>query len=267
MKFKDKVVLITGASSGIGKALAYSFAKQGAKLSLAGRNTEELLRIKKELKSTEVLCITADVSIESDCKKFIEESIKNYSKIDVLICNAGISMRAIVQDVNTDVLKKVMDTNFWGTVFCIKYALPSLLKQKGSVVGMSSIAGKKGLPGRSAYSASKFAMEGFLESLRIENLQNDLHVLVACPGFTSSNIRKKSLTADGSEQSETPREEEKMMSSEEVASRITEAVYSRKRDLILTTNGKLTVFLNKLIPSKLDRMVLNFMKKEPGSPF
>jgi short-subunit dehydrogenase len=160
-----------------------------------------------------------------------------------------------------------MDTNFWGAVYCTKYALPSILKNKGSVVGISSIAGKKGLPGRTGYSSSKFALEGFLETLRTENIKKDLHVLVACPGFTASRIRQTALAADGNTQGESPRDEQKMMSAEQVADEVFIAVKKRKRDLVLTFNGKLTVFLNKIIPAWLDKIVYNHMAKEPDSPF
>jgi short-subunit dehydrogenase len=142
-----------------------------------------------------------------------------------------------------------------------------LLETKGSVVGVSSIAGKKGLPGRTGYSSSKFAMEGFLETLRTENLKKDLHVLVACPGFTATDIRNTALSADGSTQGESPRDEQKMMTADEVAHEIFVAVEKRKRDLILTGNGKLTVWLNKFFPSMMDKLVYNHMAKEPGSPF
>jgi short-subunit dehydrogenase len=160
-----------------------------------------------------------------------------------------------------------MDINFWGTVYCTKYALPFLLKSKGSVVGISSIAGYKGLPARTGYSASKFAMQGFLESLRIENLKKDLHVLIACPGFTASNIRNTALAADGSQQGESPRDEGKMMQPNEVALALMRAIEKRKRTLTLTTQGKLLVFLNKFIPAQVDRMVFKQMAKEPDSPF
>ncbi|MEZ5068971.1 MAG: SDR family NAD(P)-dependent oxidoreductase, partial [Bacteroidia bacterium] len=128
-------------------------------------------------------------------------------------------------------------------------------------------AGKKGLPGRCAYSASKFAMEGFMETLRTENLKNNLHVLVACPGYTSSNIRKTALNKDGKAQQETPLDESKLMKADEVAFHIYNAVLKRKRDLVLTTNGKLTVFLNKFFPAWMDKIVYNFVAKEPESPF
>jgi short-subunit dehydrogenase len=136
-----------------------------------------------------------------------------------------------------------------------------LLEAKGSVVGVSSIAGKKGLPGRTGYSSSKFAMEGFLETLRTENLKRDLHVLVACPGFTATDIRNTALSADGTTQGESPRDEQKMMTADEVANEIFNAVVKRKRDLILTGNGKLTVWLNKFFPSMMDKLVYNHMAK------
>lgn len=266
---KDKIVIITGASSGIGRACALEFAKNCKAVVIAGRNTEALHTAANEIKkiNTNVLEVVADVSVESDCKKIIDETINHFNGIDILINNAGISMRALFEETELSVIKKVMDINFWGMVYCTKYALPHLLKAKGSIVGMSSTAGKKGLPGRTGYSASKFAMEGFLESLRTENLNKNLHVLVACPGFTASNIRNVALSKDGSAQSESPREENKMMRAEEVAKHIFAAVKNRKRDLLLTTNGKLTVWLNKFFPSMMDKVVYNHLAKEGNSPF
>jgi short-subunit dehydrogenase len=266
---KDKVIVITGASSGIGKACAITFAKAGASVVIAGRDEQKLKAAADEIKKVtqDVLSIPCDVSNENDCKRLTEETVKRFKRIDVLINNAGISMRALFEETDLNVLKKLMDTNFWGTVYCTKHSLPYLLKTKGSVVGISSIAGKKGLPGRSGYSASKFAIEGFLETLRIENLKKDLHVLVACPGFTRSNIRNTALSKDGNMQGESPRDERSMMSADEVADHILNAVKKRKRDLILTRNGKFTVLLNKFFPSLMDKVVYNHMSKEKDSPF
>jgi len=266
---KNKLVIVTGASSGIGKACAITFAKKGANLVLAARSAEKLNEISKEISllGVEVLCVPTDVSIEEDCKVLMQKTLDKFGKIDVLVNNAGISMRAAFADLDLQVLKKVMDVNFWGTVYCTRYAIKSILENKGSVVGVSSIAGYKGLPGRTGYSSSKFAMHGFLESLRIENLKKDLHVLLACPGFTASNIRNTALAADGSSQGETPRNEQKMMQPEEVAVAIVEAVIKRKDRLTLTANGKLTVFLNKFFPKWVDKLVYNHMSKEPDSPF
>ncbi|MEP7171491.1 MAG: SDR family oxidoreductase [Bacteroidota bacterium] len=264
-----KIVIITGATSGIGKACAIAFAEKGASVIISGRNEAKLNEAENILrKITEnVLAIRGDVSNENDCKRIIDDTIKKFGKIDVLVNNAGISMRALFEEVDLAVIKKVMDINFWGTVYCTKYAMPHLLKSNGSVVGVSSAAGKKGLPGRTGYSASKFAVEGFLESLRIENLKKNLHVLVACPGFTTSNIRNAALSKDGKVQGESPRDESKMMSAEKVAEEILNAVKKRKRDLILTSDGKLIVWLNKFFPSMMDKVVYNHIAKEKDSPF
>lgn len=266
---RKPVAVITGASSGIGKACAEVFARKGYTVVISARNREKLDQVAASIcaRGYDALAVQADVSKEEDCKNLIALTLQHYNRIDVLINNAGLSMRSLFETTELSVLKKLMDTNFWGAVYCTKYALPSLLEQKGSVVGISSIAGKKGLPGRTGYSASKFALEGFLETLRTENLKRGLHVLVACPGFTATDIRNTALSADGSAQGESPRDEKNMMSAEEVANHIFEAVKRRKRDLVLTSQGKLTVFLNKFIPGILDRMVYDHMAKEPGSPF
>ncbi len=268
LKMKNKVVVITGASSGIGRALAKEFAAKGARLSLGARRTELLHELCTELPETRILIQKTDVSIEDDCRRLIEETIKSFGQIDVLINNAGISMRALFEDVDLKVIHQLMDVNFYGTVYCTKYALPHLLKTKGSLVGVISIAGFVGLPGRTGYSASKFAIRGFLDTIRIENLRKGLHVLVAAPGFTASEVRKVALTNDGTQQGETPRDESKMMSADECAKHIVKAVEKRKRQLILTfTEGKLTVFLGKFFPALLDKLTYKHMAKEPNSPF
>jgi len=264
---KNKVVVITGASSGIGRALAKEFASKGARLSLGARRSELLEQLQSELPESEILIQRTDVSKQDDCRMLIEETIKRFGQIDVLINNAGISMRALFEDVDLKVIRQLMEVNFYGTVYCSKYALPYLLKTKGSLVGVISIAGYVGLPGRAGYSASKFAIRGFLDTVRIENLKKGLHVLVAAPGFTASEVRKSALTADGSKQGKTPRNESTMMSSEECARHIVHAIQKRKRELILTfTEGKLAVFLGKYFPSWLDKLNYHHMAKEPDSP-
>jgi dehydrogenase/reductase SDR family member 7B len=265
---KDKVVIITGGSSGIGKALAETFGKNGSKVLITGRSISDLNHALSDLKSqgVEAHGLQADVSIEPDNQRMAEEAIKKFGRIDILINNAGISMRALFSEVDLDVVKKVMDINFYGVLYATKYCLPEIVKNKGSVVGISSIAGYRGLPGRTGYSASKFALNGFLEVLRTEMLKKDVHVLTACPGFTSSNIRKRSLTKDGSVQGESPRDENSMMSAEECAQHIYRATVKRKKILILTGQGKLTVLLNKLFPSLTDKLVYNVMAKEANAP-
>jgi Short-chain dehydrogenases of various substrate specificities len=265
---KDKVAIITGGSSGIGKALAEEFGRNGSKVLITGRNVQELDNAVSELrgKGIEIAGFRADVSVEEDNKRMAEEALRLYGRIDVLINNAGISMRALFAEVDLDVVKKVMDINFYGVLYATKYCLPEITRNKGSVVGISSIAGFRGLPGRTGYSASKFALNGFLEVLRTELLKTGVHVLTACPGFTASNIRKRSLTKDGQQQGESPRQEEKMMTAEECARHIYNATVKRKRTLILTTQGKLAVFLNKWLPGFADKMVYNVMAKEANAP-
>jgi dehydrogenase/reductase SDR family member 7B len=265
---ENKVVIITGGSSGIGKALAIAFGSRGSKVLITGRNQDELDKAVAEIrgKGISIEGFRADVSREEDNQRMAQAALTAFGRIDVLINNAGISMRALFEDVDLAVVKKVMDINFYGVLYATKYCLPEIKKNKGSVVGISSIAGYRGLPGRTGYSASKFALNGFLEVLRTELLKTGVHVLTASPGFTASNIRRRSLTKDGTSQGESPRNEEKMMSAEECAGHIYHAVRKRKRSIILTAQGKLAVFLNKWLPGLADKMVYNVMAKETNAP-
>lgn len=264
-----KVVVITGASSGIGKACAENYAKAGYRVMLAARNEKNLIDVAKVINESGGIAESypTDVSQKEECEKLIEKTIQIFGQIDVLINSAGISMRALFLDADLSVIEKVMSVNFWGTVYCTKYALPYILNSKGSVVGVSSIAGYTGLPGRTGYSASKYAIQGFLYALRAENRKTGLHVMIACPGFTASNIRKTALTADGTAQGNTPREEGEMMPAEEVAKHIFIAVKNRKREIVLTRDGKLAVLLGKFFPRFVERKVYEKMAREPDSPF
>jgi short-subunit dehydrogenase len=261
-----KVIIITGASSGIGLALAKEYDKKDINIVLAARSIDKLDTLKSELKNN-VLTIKTDVSIQSDCENLINKTIEKFGRIDILINNAGISMRSLIIDTNIDVIKRVMDVNFWGTVYCTKYSLPHILKTKGSIIAVSSIAGFKGLPARVGYSSSKFAIHGFIDVLRMENLKTGVHVLLVTPGFTHSEIRKNALLGDGSKQGKTPRNEDKMMTAERVAYRIRLAIDKRRRKLIFTSQGKLIFFLNNISPKFLDRAIYKGMSKEPDSPF
>jgi short-subunit dehydrogenase len=265
MKLNEKIVVITGASSGIGKALAIEFASRGAHLVVAARNYVALCELTESLINQygiKAVAVQCDVAVEDDCSHLIKQTILTFGKMDILINNAGISMRALFKDVDLKVLKTVMDVNFWGTVYCTKYALPHITQAQGSIVGVSSIAGYKGLPGRSGYSSSKFAMNGFLDVLRMENLKTGVHVMTACPGFTASNIRNTALAKDGSQQGESTLEEDKMMTADEVAKIIADGVENRSRTLIMTGQGKLLVQLNKFFPAWLDKLVYKTFAKE-----
>jgi short-subunit dehydrogenase len=264
---QNKVVVITGASSGIGKALAEKYASEGWNLVLAARRLELMHEIEKQYPDVNFLLVKTDVTNEQDCKNLIDRTIEEFGRIDVLINNAGISMRALLENVDLQVIRKVMDVNFWGTVYCTKFALPYLLASKGSLVGVISVGGYVGLPARSGYSASKFAVRGFLDSVRIENRRSGLHVLVAAPGFTTSEIRKHALLADGSLQGATPRDENKMMSAEKCAYYIYRSVKWRRRKLILKfIEGKATVLVAKLWADLVDGFIYRTFAKEPDSP-
>lgn len=265
MNFENKVVVVTGASSGIGEALAHRFAALGAHVVAGARSIDKLQKVVESL-PTLSLAVACDVSREEDCKNLIQRAVEAFGHIDVLVNNAGISMRALFDDVDLSVLHRLMDTNFWGAVYCTKYALPYIQKSQGSIVGISSVAGFHGLPGRTGYSASKYAMHGLLETIRVENLKKYVHVLIVAPGFTASNVRFSALTADGSQQGASPREEGKMMTADEAARRIVRAVAKRKRTLLMDFDGKATRILKFLAPGLLDKLYYNHMAKEPDSP-
>lgn len=256
-----KVVVITGGTDGIGRALVREYLKMGAAVATCSRTQEKLDGLEEAHQHASLLTFRADVSREEDCRNFIEATLRRFQKIDILINNAGISMRALFIDTEIETLKRVMDVNFWGTVYCTKFALPSLIKNQGTIVGVSSIAGYRGLPGRSGYSASKFAVNGWLEALRTELLHTGVNVMWVCPGFTKSNIRNTALNAEAKAQKESPLDESKLMTAEEVATHITKSIEKRKRTLVLTFTGKQTVFLNKFFPDLADKLTYKFFYK------
>jgi NADP-dependent 3-hydroxy acid dehydrogenase YdfG len=232
---QNKVIVITGGSSGIGLAMVTAALAQGAKVAVCARNLQKLEQVLTP--SDNLFCFRADVSNEDDCKGFIDAVINRWQGIDVLINNAGISMRALFKDLDLKVLKELMDINFWGAVYCTKFALPHIMKSKGIITAISSIAGYRGLPARTGYSASKFALQGFLESLRTELLHTGVHVMWISPGFTASNIRNVARSNDGSPQAETPLDEGKLMTAETCARHIFDAIEKRRRTLVLTGQG------------------------------
>lgn len=260
--FNNKVVAVTGGSEGIGKALVEALLKSGAKVATCGRHHDKLYRLQRDFASFPLHATVTDVSNENDCRRFIESTIKLFGGIDILINNAGISMRAELKDAAIDVIKKVMDINFFGAVYCTHYALNSIIQRQGTIVGVSSIAGYRGLPGRSGYSASKFALQGWLEAIRTELLDSGVHVMWVCPGFTTSNIRNAALNSKGESQGESPMDEGKMMAAEECARIILNAIEKKKRTVVMTFTGKRTVLLNKFFPGFADKMTRKFFYKD-----
>ncbi|MBY0479868.1 MAG: SDR family oxidoreductase [Chitinophagaceae bacterium] len=259
--FSEKVVVITGGSEGIGKAMVDQFLQLGAKVATCGRNFDKLYLLQSTYPGKPLIIHTADVSKEQDCHQFINAIIKSWGTIDILINNAGVSMRSLVADVELDTIRKVMDINFWGTVYCTKFALPYILQKNGTVVGVSSIAGYRGLPGRSGYSASKYAVNGWLEALRTELLHSGTNIMWVCPGYTKSNIRNVALNKDGKSQMDTPMREGELMSAEDCAAIIIKGIEKRKRSLVMTFTGKRTVLMNKFFPSLTDKLVYKFFFK------
>jgi len=260
--FSNKVAVVTGGTDGIGKGLVDTLLAQGAKVSTCGRDHDKLYKLQREYASYPLHTVVADVSSENDCRHFIESTLKVFGGIDILINNAGISMRSLFKHADIDVIRRVMDINFFGAVYCTKYAINSLIERKGTIVGISSIAGYRGLPGRSGYSASKFALQGWLEAIKTELAEDGVHVMWVSPGFTTSNIRNAALNDKGQQQGESPMDENKMMTAEECARHILNAVRKKRRSLVMTFTGKETVFMQKFFPGLADKFVRKFYFKE-----
>jgi len=259
--FNNKIVAVTGGSEGIGKGLVDLLLMKGAKVAACGRNHDKLYRLQSEYPSYPLHTVVADVADENDCRHFIESTIEMFGGIDILVNNAGISMRALLKDAPTEILRNVMNVNFFGAVYCTKYALDTITERRGTIVGISSIAGYRGLPGRSAYSASKFALQGWLEAIRTELIDTGVHVMWVSPGFVTSNIRKVALDKEG-KKAQSLMNEQNMMTPEECARHIVHAIEKRKRSLVLSFTGKRTVFLNKFFPGWTDKLVRNFYFKD-----
>lgn len=266
--FNGKVIIVTGASSGIGLASARLFGSLGARVVMAARRLPLLQELAPSVGPAEnVLCVGCDVSSEQDCKALAEAAVARFGTIDILVNNAGISMRAMFRDLDLKVIRALMDVNFWGTVNCTKYALPHLLASRGQVAGIISIAGYSALPARTGYSASKYAVRGFLDTLRMEHMKDGLGVLVFAPGYTASNVRNAALTADGSPQGETPLDEAGLMSAEKCAEKLAKALAARKSECILTALGKVTVWAHRRFPRLTDKLTYKYIAREADSPF
>jgi len=267
---REKISIITGASSGIGKAICYELAKQGSHIVLVARRENLIKDIATDIANkynVRTLAITADVSNEEDCKLFIDKTIANFGKIDILINNAGISQRAMFADLELNVIKRVMDVNYWGTVYASKFALPYILKTKGSIVAVSSISGMSPLPARTGYCSSKYAIHGFMDSLRIEQLKSGVHIMVAAPEYVESEIRKHALLNDGKEQGDSPRHEKGMLTAESVAKRIVSGIKKRRRTMLIGRKGIIAVGLARFTPKFMDRLTYYVIKKEKDSPY
>ncbi|PIS28841.1 short chain dehydrogenase [Candidatus Saganbacteria bacterium CG08_land_8_20_14_0_20_45_16] len=257
MSFKENVVIVTGASSGIGHELALQLARQGAFLSLAARNEERLNKIAESCKSlgARVLVVKTDVADEAQCKNLIDKTLAEYSRIDTLINNAGFGIRGqFSQQPNLENFHKVMDVNYWGAVYCTRYALPHILQTKGRIVGISSLLGKLAMAGNSAYSSSKFALVGFFDSLRLELRKTGVTVTTIYPGYVVTEFAENMIQLDGTRVGERGRKFYLgwIMKADRCASLIIQVVDKRKRYLIMTFYGVLGTWLSFFSPRLLD---------------
>lgn len=243
-------------------------AEEGVKVVAAARSSERLQALVSHIRSNggEAVAQPTDVTDPKQCHAAVQRAIQEYGSLDILINNAGISMRALVDDAEESTLRRVMEVNFWGTVHCTKAALPYLRASRGVLMAVSSVAGFHGLPGRSGYSASKFAIHGFMESVRIENLDVGLQVTIVAPGFTASEIRTHALVANGGEQGDTPRDESKLMPAERVAKLIVRSIKKGKRNKIISLEAQVIALMQRILPLWIDRKIYKSMAQEPGSP-
>jgi short-subunit dehydrogenase len=254
---KDKVIAITGASKGIGAELARKFAARGARLVLAARSEAELERVAADCRhvGASVVIVKADVTKEVDCQAIISGAVVAFGRLDVLVNNAGASMWARFEDIDDmSILKRLMDVNYMGAVYCTKHALPHLRDTKGLLVGISSLAGRTGVPTRTGYSAAKHAMTGFFDSLRIELDGSGVDVTMIYPGFVATGIRENATGPDGKPIMVSPVKEGEVMSVEDCARRIVTAMERREREVVMTARGKIGLFLKLFAPSLIDRM-------------
>jgi len=254
---KERVIVITGASKGIGAELARQLAAQGARLVLAARNAAELEAVAEECRRRGASAITvrADVGVERDCQAIMSGAALAFGRIDVLVNNAGASMWSRFEDIqDLSVLERIMQVNYMGAVYCTRHALPYLRQSRGVLVGISSLAGRTGVPTRTGYAASKHAMTGFFDSLRIELADSGVAVTMIYPGFVATGIRENATGPDGKPLLVSPVKEGEVMGVEECARRIARAIERREREVVMTARGKIGLWLKLLAPSLVDRI-------------
>ena len=263
-KFENKVVWITGASSGIGEATAYQFAKEGATLILSARREDELLRVKQNtgLPSHQVFVLPIDVEKIEKISEKAKQAIEHFGKIDVLFNNAGISQRGSVLDTDISVYQKIFNLNFFGVIALTKAVLPFMKQQKsGQIAVTSSVSGKLATPMRSGYCASKHALHGFFDALRSEIYQDNISVTLICPGYIHTNISYNAVAADGSKFGKMDENQANGMSPEECASRIVEAIYKKRDEVYMGGKEVLGVYLKRFFPRILSKLLRGQMPR------
>ncbi len=251
MSFSDKIIWITGASSGIGKALAIELSNQNAKLILSSRKEADLEWVKKQCKNTNNVKIVAlDLEDFKNLEDKATKAIAAFGKVDVLVNNGGISQRSLLINTSITVDKRIMDINYLGNIALSKAILPHFIKNKsGQLVITSSIVGKIGTPLRSSYAASKHALHGFYDSLRAEHYKDNIDVTIVCPGFVTTNISKNALTGDGSAQNKMDDATAKGIQPERFAKLMAEAILHKKQEVYISgAKEKLGVYVKRWFP-------------------
>jgi NAD(P)-dependent dehydrogenase (short-subunit alcohol dehydrogenase family) len=255
--FRENVTLITGGSAGIGRELALQLAAQGAWLALAARGAGPLEQAAQECRQlgARAIALPSDVGSEADCRRLVERTVAEYGRLDTLVNNAGISMWARFDQMQSlEVLEQLMRINYLGSAYCTYHALPHLKQSRGRIVGISSLAGRTGVPTRTGYAASKHAMTGFFDSLRIELADSGVSVTMIYPGFVSTEIRERAIGADGKPLGKSPVQEDQVMTPQECARQILEAMLLRRRELVMTARAKVGLWLKMLAPGLVDRV-------------
>lgn len=257
--FRNKRIWITGASSGIGEALARAFADHGAHLILSARNEQELNRVASECKlagAASVLVRPLDLAQHDAIPGVVEAVLKQVGKVDILLNNGGISQRALAKDTSLEVDKKLMNVNFFGTVALTKALLPNMLThQLGHIVTITSLTGKFGSPLRSSYAASKHALHGFFDSLRAELGDMPIRVTLICPGYVRTNVSLNALTGAGAKQNKMDEATEKGMLPELLAQKILRAVEKGKEEAYFGGKEVLGVYLKRFFPGYFSRLI------------
>jgi len=264
--FAGKVIAITGASEGIGAELARQAAGKGVWLALAARNLEKLESVATDcrLRGAEAVAIACDVAQEDDCRRFIDETLRKYSSLDILIANAGMSGHARFEEVSDFAwYEALMRVNYLGSLYCTRYALPHLKRRRGQIVAVSSLAARVGVPGRTAYCPSKAAQTMFFEALRPEVKASGVDITVVYPGVVATDIRRHGYGPDGRPAGVSGLKEDKAMSVQQCARQILEATLARRRDLVMTLQGRIGLWLQLLAPGIVDRMAAKVVKQEP----
>ncbi|MEW6690651.1 MAG: SDR family oxidoreductase [Pseudomonadota bacterium] len=262
--FSGKVISITGASEGIGAELARQLSAPGVRLALAARGLEKLEKISSECRNrgAEAIAIRCDVGVESDCKAFVEEAAGKFGGLDILVNNAGMSGHAKFEEV-TDFAwyETLMRVNYFGSLWCTRYALPHLKARRGQLVAISSLAGRTGIYGRTAYGPTKAAQSLFFEALRLELKESGVDVTVIFPGVVATGIRIHGYGPDGKPLGKSMLKEENAMPVEECARQIIAAIAARRRELVMTLQAKVGLWVKLAAPELVDRMALRVVKK------